>query len=337
MRSAPRDHRLDRFLRERPPAWRDLARLLDRAEAGDHLGASGLRELLAAYRSACTDLNRARHLTVDPQVVDQLNRLCGRAYRFVHGGLRRGWSRRALGPFFWQAVPAALRRARRDLAIAAFCMLLGALLGAVAVGRQPHLGPSLIPPQFFTESPAERVAGIETEEERIQNLEAASSFSATLFTHNIQVTLLAFGLGAITVIGGWWLLCYNGLILGAIATMYLQDGVGVFFLAWVGPHGVIELPAIIVGAAAGLRFGKALWLPGERGRRARIAERLPDTARLLTAAAGLLIVAGLIEGSFSQFSAKTVPYGIKIGFATIAGLLVAAYLAGLGARETEQA
>jgi uncharacterized membrane protein SpoIIM required for sporulation len=74
--------------------------------------------------------------------------------------------------------------------------------------------------------------------------------------------MLAFTLGALTIIGSILLLFYNGVILGAIATMYILDDVPMFFFAWVGPHGELELPAIVFGAAAGLVAGRAfLMLP----------------------------------------------------------------------------
>jgi len=39
-----------------------------------------------------------------------------------------------------------------------------------------------------------------------------------------------------------------------------------------------------------------------------------------------LVLAGLIEGSFSQFSAKTVPYTLKIAVAVVLHVALLAYL-----------
>jgi uncharacterized membrane protein SpoIIM required for sporulation len=187
-------------------------------------------------------------------------------------------------------------------------------------------GPRLIPGDFFTESPRERVARIEHDDERIDSTEKAMLFGASLYTHNIQVSFLAFSLGALTYIGALWLLFYNGVILGAIATMYVLDGVTTFFVAWVGPHGALELPSIIFGAAAGLLAGRALLMPGDLTRAASLRRVLPSVWRMMIGTALTLVLAGIIEGGFSQFSAKTIPYPVKISVAVLLFSALMTYL-----------
>ena len=164
------------------------------------------------------------------------------------------------------------------------------------------------------------------------SVEQALHFGVSLYTHNIQVSFLAFALGALTVAGGVWLLFYNGAILGAVAALYVLDGVTGFFLAWVGPHGALEIPAIVFGGAAGLVTGRALLFPGDRSRGSALREAFPDAWRMMAATALILVVAGLVEGSFSQFSSKSFPTGFKIA---VAGALFAALMAYLFLRRVE--
>jgi uncharacterized membrane protein SpoIIM required for sporulation len=195
-------------------------------------------------------------------------------------------------------------------------------------------GERLIPAEFFTESPRERVERIESSAERIESVGDAAAFGASLYTHNIQVSFLAFALGALTLVGGIAILFYNGAILGAVAGMYWLDGVQGFFFAWVGPHGALEIPAIVFGAAAGLRLGQALWLPGAKTERAALREALPAVARMLAATVAVLVLAGLIEGSFSQFTGRTFPHALKTA---VAALLFALLMAWLFVRRGEAA
>jgi uncharacterized membrane protein SpoIIM required for sporulation len=170
------------------------------------------------------------------------------------------------------------------------------------------------------------VRGIESNPERIKNAEDALTFGAFLFTHNIQVTFLAFSLCALTLIGGMTILFYNGMILGAVAGMYLLDGEALFFFAWVGPHGALELPAIVFGGAAGLRLGKALFAPGIYSTASALRAAFTPVWRMLVWAMTTLVFAGMIEGSFSQFSAKTVPYPFKLSFALLLFIALLAFL-----------
>ncbi len=312
---------LERFIREREARWHELERLLDRTQehATDEADRATLLELVRLYRLTAADLNLARTWTANPELLGRLNQLVGRGYRLLyraeHQG--RGTLLAAVRQFLLVDIPATFRARSQWVLLATAIFLAGALVGAVGVALSPATGEALIPGQFFTESPAERVERIEEDPERIDALGEAAAFGASLYTHNIQVAFLAFSLGAATIIGGWLLLFYNGLILGAVGMMYVLDGVSLFFVAWVGPHGALELPSILFASTAGLILGRALWLPGERGRAAAMRAVFGDVWRMLAASALILVCAGLIEGSFSQFSAKTIPYEVKIAVAVV--------------------
>lgn len=316
---------VERFLAERRAVWDELDAVLDRAER-TALTREEMHALVGLYRRTCSDLNRARSHTANPEILSHLNQLTGRAYRFIY----RAGHETPVWPAFVRLVtreiPAAFRRERNAILVAACAFLAGALFGSLAVLADPANGERLIPAMFFTESPRERVEKIERGEERIENVEQAMHFGASLYTHNIKVTFLAFSLGALTIVLGIWILFYNGVILGAVGTLYVLDDVTVFFFAWVGPHGALELPAIIFGGAAGLLAGRALLMPGNLARGASLRRVLPSIWRIMIGAAMTLVLAGIIEGSFSQFSAKTVPYPIKIGVAILLFLGLMTYL-----------
>jgi uncharacterized membrane protein SpoIIM required for sporulation len=319
---------VDRFVEERKDRWRRLEEVLDRAEnATEHdLGPEGMRELLRLYRLTSSDLNQARSLTADPELLERLNALTGRGYRFIYRARRSGGTLSRLRSFLGFAVPEAYRQEAWAVGTAAAAMLLGTLFGLLSVLARPSSAEDLIPPEFFTQSPRERVEEIERREERIATLDEAAVFGSELYTHNIRVSFLAFSLSALTLIAGVWILFYNGILLGAVAATYLMDGVSTFFFAWVGPHGALELPSIVFAGAAGLVAGRALFFPGELSRGASLRRAFPRVWRMMVGVMLFLVVAGLIEGSFSQFSAKTVPYALKIAVAAILHVALLAYL-----------
>ena len=321
---------IDAFTAEREPRWRRLEDLLDVADSLPEweLGRERVLELVRVYRLTCTDLNRLRSITANPALLGRVNQLVGRAYRFIYRSQppRPRWAR--VKQFLLHDVPRTFRLEERFILSAAVALLLGAALGFVGVLVNPDNARILIPPQFFAESAADRVSRIESGPERIDNAEKATTFGAFLYTHNIQVAFLGFSLSALTMVFGWVILFYNGLSLGAVAAQYLLEGVGTFFVAWVGPHGALELPSIVFACAAGLRLGSAVLLPGELGRAEAIRRAFPSAFRILLTATILLVLAGAIEGSFSQLSSRSVPYAIKIGvafalFAAMVGWLFA--------------
>ncbi len=317
----------DLFVERARSRWNRLAALLDEAEdlKSRAFGRAKLEETLRLYRQAGSDLAQARALTSRQEILDPLNDLVSRGHRILYppGDVRL---RENVGRFFAHDLPGAFRRRWRAIAIAATAMLSGALVGAGAVMVDPANAARLVPPTFYTESPQERVQKIESGEERIETLDDALTFGASLYAHNIRVSFLAFGLAAVTGVGGIAILFVNGVLLGAVAASYALNGVSTFFVAWVGPHGALELPAIVFGGAAGFVLARALYLPHNRTLAASLRDAVPDVSRILTAVVLQLLLAGLVEGSFSQFSRSTFSYGFKISVAATLFLSLILYL-----------
>jgi stage II sporulation protein M len=76
-----------------------------------------------------------------------------------------------------------------------------------------------------------------------------------IFFNNVIKTIIMIFAGIILGIYPALSLAANGYILGVISyTAILQEGILTFFASIV-PHGIIELPIIILGGAVGLHFG----------------------------------------------------------------------------------
>ncbi len=319
---------IDTFIEQRRDRWRDLERLIDETEGVREadIPLPKIQAIVRLYRQSCSDLNQARSYTANPELLDRLNRVTGRAYRFIYRGGRPERLRDAIKRLILSEIPATFRREQRVILLALTAMVAGVLVGVTALLADHENARRLIPPEFYTENVKQRVESIEKNEERIDAIDKAAAFGAFLYTHNIQVALLAFSLGALTIIGAYWLLFFNGVLLGAVATSYALAGVSGFFFGWVGPHGALELPSIVFGAAAGLRMGEAFWMPGRLSRGSALRAAFPSVWRMLIATGLTLIFAGIVEGSFSQFSSKTFPIPIKIGVAVLLFVSLIAYL-----------
>src|SRR5688500_7895182 len=192
---------LERFLADRATEWKRLERLLDEVErAPDHeIGLARIQEIVHLYRAACSDLNKVRSYTANAAVLERLNELTGRGYRFVYRRQPRGLTREAMARFVRDDVPVAFRRPTAAVMTAAAALTLGAVVVFGAVIAHHQRGRPLVPPMFFDADPRERVEKLERDKERIESLEDATRFAAHLYTHNIQVALLAFSLGALTL------------------------------------------------------------------------------------------------------------------------------------------
>ena len=330
---------VERFLAAEESYWKELEAAVAAYERNPHRAAqlSELERFQYLYQRAATGLARLTSNSGDPRVRAYLESLVARAYAEVH-------QRRSRAPrfSFWRWLRAGFPQTfRRHLA--AFWLSLaitvgGAAFGAAVVAASPDSRATLMPFAALLEKPHERVA----REEKMQSAKKGdplegnkSTFSAELMTHNIRVSVLTLAMGMTWGIGVVTLLFYNGVILGAVAFDYIADGQLQFLLGWLMPHGVIEIPAILVGGQAGFVLAGALvgWRSGE-SRRKRLAAARADIASLAGGMAVMLVWAGTIEAFVSQYHRPVLPYPLKIAFGAVELTLLVAYFARSGRKES---
>jgi uncharacterized membrane protein SpoIIM required for sporulation len=151
-----------------------------------------------------------------------------------------------------------------------------------------------------------------------------ASFSSYLMTHNTKVSVFAMALGMTWGIGTIILVFYNGAILGAVAIDYIVAGETKFLTGWLLPHGSVEIPAILVGAQAGLILASALigWNAKPMSLKTRFRKISGDLVTLIFGVGVMLIWAGFIESFFSQYHEPVIPYEVKIGFGMLELILL---------------
>ena len=104
-----------------------------------------------------------------------------------------------------------------------------------------------------------------------------------------------------------------------------------FLLGWLLPHGVIEIPAILIAGQAGLVLALALIGWGKRiPLRIRLREASQDLITLIFGVGVLLVWAGFVEAFLSQYHEPIIPYSMKIAFGLVELLLLFLFLAKSG-------
>jgi uncharacterized membrane protein SpoIIM required for sporulation len=325
---------LERFQAQARPRWSKLESLLaavhDRPDR--RLKPAEAELLQECYAQTAADLNRVAHGALAPELRQYLDRLVARAYAelyYAPPARSEIWQPRRWLRIF-TAFPEAFRRQSRYFALALLITILGCAFGGLAVRYDPAAVDVLLPAEYLR-NPGERVQ----QEEKGQNRALASSqveaeFSAQLITHNVQVALLAAALGVTFGIGTALLLFENGVLLGAVAVRYTQQGFGLFVTAWLLPHGALEIPSILIAGQAGFYLARLLL----RRREDRDMRRAMHEWLLLIAGLAMMLVwAGVMEAFFSQHHAPVLPYAFKVAIGAAELLLLAIYLLLIGRRE----
>jgi uncharacterized membrane protein SpoIIM required for sporulation len=293
--------------------WASFAQWLDRRESPQRRGArQGARggagdaaaatlpdaEIPRAYRRLCQHLALARDRAYSPELVDRLNHLALRGHHLLYGA--RSHRRSRIARFFLEDFPRRVRAEWPVVTIAA-ALFFGPLL---AVGALLQAYPDFV---YYLLSP--RTVG------RIQEMYdpanprlgmRAADTDVMMFAYyiwnNVRIGFQCFATGLLFGLGTVFYLVSNGMQIGAIAGHLTQSGFGTPFWSFVSGHSAMELTAIAISGASGLKLGAALIAPGNMTRRAALVGAAHGAIRLVYGAATMFLIAAFIEAFWSPLT-----------------------------------
>lgn len=317
------------------PRWAKFAERLKQAQDDGlkELGERGVRDFVQEYRELTSDLARLRTATrgeTSPELF-YLNRLVAGAHNLLYR--RRTLTLQRVVDFLFAEVPREIRRSVLPIGLAAALLFGPMFISAAAVMSRPETAAMLLPPSMLDRA-----------EQGVRNAKSGKGgyiddpqtlrplFASRIITNNVQVTFAAFALGITAGIMTLWVLVANGISIGAVFGLYASKDIGNLLLAFVAPHGVLELSAIAIAGGAGFLLAAGMLVPGDRRRRTALAENGRRAITLVGGAAFMLLFAGTIEGFISPI--PDWPLRQKLAVAGVTAVMMAWWL-GRGAWGTQ--
>ncbi|UKA76690.1 stage II sporulation protein M [Arthrobacter sp. FW306-07-I] len=296
---------MDAFAAVNADKW---ARLQELAGKGRLTGAEA-DELLALYQSTSGHLSLVRSVAPESGLSASLSATLALARTRFTGA--RSNVVADLARFFVVALPAALYR------LAWLTLACGAAFVLIAAAYAIWIGTS---PEALRAVASETAAAQYVDQDFINyySENPAASFAGAVWTNNAWICAQAVALG---ITGVWvpMILFSNAQGVGVAAGIFASAGKSDVFYSYILPHGLMELTAVFIACAAGLRIFWAMVAPGPRTRGRAVAE---EGRSLVTVALGLvlvLFVSGLVEGFVTP---SPLPTWARIG---IGAAVLAAY------------
>ena len=284
------------------------------------------QEIPRAYRRVCQLLALARDRQYSPDIIDRLNRIALRGHHMLYGS-RGGQSARLLS-FFSTGFPRLVRSEWR-LVIAAAALFAGPLLLLLTV--LPFF-PDFI--YYFVDP-----AGLARFQEmydpanpRLGMREADDNVMMFAFYiwNNVKIGFQTFATGLLLGLGSIFYLLYNGAQIGAVAGHFSGASFSEPFWSFVSGHSAMELSAIMLSGAAGLKLGGAVIAPGARSRKQALVQAAKPAIKLMYGAATMFLIAAFIEGFWSPLTAFPASVKYTVGCLMWAAVLVYFLFSGRG-------
>jgi uncharacterized membrane protein SpoIIM required for sporulation len=311
---------IDRFIAHNGPAWARLQELARRADRNPRsLSGPELDELVQLYQRASAQLSHARSYYADPSLTDQLTRVVAEGSSAIYGNRPRSW--RSLVDFFGSTFPAAIWANGRFVALASALLFVPALVTLVWLTQSPEA-------LATTGSPEQRAVYAEEQFEAYYSDSPSAEFATFVGINNTWVSFLAFSGGAAAMVPGMVILVANGQAIGQAGAWMTTEGEATTFWTLIAPHGLLELSSIVLAAAAGLRLGWTLLVPGDdRTRAEALGQEGRRAGAMILGLVACFGVAALVEGFVTG---SGLPIEVKVGIGVLIWVAFVGYVVVLG-------
>jgi uncharacterized membrane protein SpoIIM required for sporulation len=307
---------VEAFVSVHQPQWDRLAQLTRRQR---RLTGTEADELVSLYQRVGTHLSALRAGGADPVTVGRLSGLIADARGAVTGAQAPVW--RDISRYFLVSFPAALYVARRWwLSIGLGFYLVAAWL-AWRIVAHPEVLDSVA-------TPGEIQHLVDQDFADYYSANPAQDFALQVWTNNAMLCAAVLAIGVLLV-PAVLVLWSNALNLGVMAGVMIGHGKSDVFFGLITPHGLLELTAVFVATAAGLRLGWAWIAPGPRTRLQALAQTGRATVGMAIGLTVILLVTGLIEAFVTPSS---LPTWVRVGIGVVAESGFLAYVWTLGRR-----
>ncbi len=311
---------VDAYVAASRQRWDRLDQLIRRAGRPRGMSGQEIDELVDSYQRAATSLSVLRSSGPDPALLARLSSLVARARSVITGVQVPAWQ--VVAYFFAVIFPAAAYRARWWWAGAT----LGSLLVAYGTGAWVASTPEV---QAAIGTPAEIRQMVEHDFADYYSSDPAASFAARVWTNNAWVAAGSLALGILLGLPTLYILATNSLNVGVAGGLMVAYGKGSVFFGLILPHGMLELTAVFLAAAAGLRLGWTVIDPGHRRRVDALAEEGRSAVTIAVGLVLVLFISGLVEAFVTP---SGLPTAARIAIGVVAEVAFLAYVLVLGRR-----
>jgi uncharacterized membrane protein SpoIIM required for sporulation len=302
---------VDAFVVAHRPAWERLEQLVKRHR---RLTGAEVDELVDLYQRVSTHLSMVRSASTDSALVGRLSGLVAQARSAVTGAHAPLW--REFTRFWTVSFPVVAYRSWRWWAGTAVAFFFVTTVIAVWVSGNPEVQAAIGTPSEIDELVNNDFASYYSEN-------PAGSFALQVWVNNSWVSALCIASAILLGIPIPYLLFHNAANLGLIAGLMFDAGKADIFLGLLTPHGLIELTAVFLAAAAGMRLGWSVVSPGNRPRGQVLAEQGRAVVAVAVGLVAVLLVAGLIEAVVTP---SPLPTAARIGIGVAAEVAFLAYV-----------
>ncbi len=318
----------NRFILNREEVWNSFEKALDEYERTRKVNTSkSVEEFVDLYRAVSHDLTVARTRHYGATLITRLNALVLRGHNLVYV-TRTGWLENIFR-FYTNTFPREVRKHKKWVLTSLVLFTFPWLVVSYCISQSDTFIYTVMDPymvEAFETMYDPDAPWQQTGPDASSRLQALGEY----IRHNTSIGLVTFvsgiGFGLLTI----FVILFNSVFLGSVFAHLTVIGYGSTLYPFVIGHGALELTAIVIAGAAGLRLAVALYFPGALGRQTALRQGIRESMTLAAGFFTMFILAAFIEAFWSP---QNLPNIFKYVVGVILWALVLSYFFFAGRNE----
>jgi uncharacterized membrane protein SpoIIM required for sporulation len=306
---------VDAFVLAHRSAWDRLEYLVKRRRT---LTGAEVDELVDLYQRVSTHLSMVRSASTDSVLAGRLSGLVATARAAITGAHAPLWLEFAR---FWTvSFPVVAYRSWRWWLGSAMVFFFVATVMGIWVTGSPEVQATVGTPSDIAELVNHEFASYYSDN-------PAGSFALRVWTNNSWVAAQCIVFAIFLGLPIPYVLFQNAANLGVVGGIMFDAGKADVFLGLITPHGLLEMTAVLLAGAAGMRLGWSVVSPGDRPRGQVLAEQGRAVVSVAVGLVVVLLVSGLIEAFVTP---SPLPTFVRIAIGVAAEVTFLSYVIHFG-------
>ncbi len=276
------------------------------------------------YRQVCHHLSLAKERNYSYSLIKELESLAIKGHHHLyHDTIKKG----NVLTYFAYEFPQRVRNDWQFVLISAACFILPLIFVVGLIEVHPHVlyrfidSSTLNQIEYMYRPGADHIG-------RQRDVESDVAMWAFYIQNNVGIDFHCFAGGLLCGLGTIFYLVYNGIYFGGIVAYIHQLGYQETFYNFVSGHSALELIAMVICGAAGLKLGRAILAPGQLSRPQALRVQAKEAVLILYGGAVMTFLAAFIEAYWS--SRADISSSVKFAFGITQWALVFGYFLFMG-------
>lgn len=254
-------------------------------------------ELTQRFIALTDDLSYARTFYPGSQVLKYLNGLTSQLHRHLYANQQTDGGR--MKAFWLHELPSLAYRVRYYLFYAFLFFFVAVLIGSLSAAHDETFLRLIVGDQYVNQTLENIKKG---DPLAIYKSASSGDMFIAITINNIKVSFMAFAAGLFFSAGSVFVMVQNGIMLGAFQYFFFERGLLLESILKIWIHGTLEIAAIVIAGAAGLRMGNSLIFPGTYSRLESFKHGANEGMKLVIGLVPIFVTAGFLESFITRLT-----------------------------------